>query len=74
MFDRLFGKKGDKPKKQPPSNIEQTNAMLTKKIQDMELRIQNLDVKQKYLQNEAKEKLKAGDKAGAKRLLAKKRN
>ena len=56
MFDRLFGKKGDKPKKQPPSNIEQTNAMLTKKIQDMELRIQNLDVKQKYLQNEAKEK------------------
>ena len=73
MFDRLFGKKGDKPKKQPPSNIEQTNAMLTKKIQDMELRIQNLDVKQKYLQNEAKEKLKAGDKAGAKRLLAKKK-
>ena len=34
-------------------NIEQTNAMLTKKIQDMELRIHG---KQKYLQNEAKEK------------------
>ena len=45
MFSQLFKKKGDKPKKQPPANLEQTNAMLDKKIQDLELRIQNLDVR-----------------------------
>ena len=71
MFKNLFG--GKKEKKQPQSNVEDTIQMLDKKINDMELLINNLEVKQKNLQEEAKKKIKAGDKAGAKRLLVKKK-
>ena len=73
MFNKLFG--GGKKEKPKESNnkITETLQMLDKKISDCELLIQNLDVRQKNLQEEAKKKLKAGDKEGAKRLLNKKK-
>ena len=73
MFNKLFGGgKKDKPKEKK-ANIDDTLKTLDKKLSDLELLTQNLDVRQKNLQEEAKQKLKAGDKAGAKRLLAKKK-
>ena len=74
MFNKLFG--GDKKEKKPKESkdkIGETLQMLDKKISDMELLVQNLDIRQKNLQEEAKQKLKAGDKASAKRLLNKKK-
>ena len=47
--------------------------MLDQKIKEQELRISNIETKTNALQEEAKAKLKAGDKAGAKRILAKKK-
>ena len=47
--------------------------MLQKKIDEQELKIENIETKTNAMQNEAKAKLKAGDKAGAKRILAKKK-
>ena len=74
MFNKLFGGgKKEAPKKGTDNKIDSTLQMLDKKIADMELLTQNLDVRQKNLQEEAKQKLKAGDKNGAKRLLAKKK-
>jgi DNA repair exonuclease SbcCD ATPase subunit len=73
MFNKLFGGgKKEKPK-EPKAKIDETLQTLNKKISDLELLTQNLDVRQKNLQEEAKQKLKAGDKAGAKRLLTKKK-
>ena len=71
MFKNLFG--GKKEKKKPAANIDETIAMLDKKIKDMELLINNLEVRQNAMQEEAKKKIKAGDKAGAKRILVKKK-
>ena len=75
MFQKLFGgdKKGKDKPKESGGKIEETLQMLDKKVADMELLLKNLDVRQKNLQEEAKQKLKDGDKAGAKRLLAKKK-
>ena len=75
MFQKLFGgdKKGKDNPKESGGKIEETLQMLDKKIGDMELLLKNLDVRQKNLQEEAKQKLKDGDKAGAKRLLTKKK-
>ena len=75
MFQKLFGgdKKGKDKPKESGGKIEETLQMLDKKIADMELLLKNLDVRQKNLQEEAKQKLKDGDKAGAKRLLTKKK-
>ena len=75
MFQKLFGgdKKGKDKPKESGGKIEETLQMLGKKIADMELLLKNLDVRQKNLQEEAKQKLKDGDKAGAKRLLTKKK-
>ena len=72
-FGKLFGKKdaGKKPPKQDKS--EQTQLMLDQKIKEQELRINNLETRTNALQEEAKAKLKAGDKSGAKRALAKKK-
>ena len=72
-FGKLFGKKdaGKKPPKQDKN--EQTQLMLDQKIKEQELRINNLETRTNALQEEAKAKLKAGDKAGAKRVLAKKK-
>ena len=72
-FGKLFGKKdaGKKPPKQDKN--EQTQLMLDQKIKEQELRINNLETRTNALQEEAKAKLKAGDKAGAKRILAKKK-
>ena len=73
MFNKLFGGgKKDKPK-EPKVNIDDTIKTLDQKLSDLELLTQNLDVRQKNLQEEAKKKLKAGDKEGAKRLLVKKK-
>ena len=70
-FSKLFGKKDKKPAKQDKN--EQTQLMLDQKIKEQELRLENLETKTNALQNEAKAKLKAGDKAGAKRILVKKK-
>ena len=72
-FNQLFGKKEASKKAPQTSNVEQTLLMLGQKIKDQELKISNLETRTNALQDEAKAKLKAGDKAGAKRLLAKKK-
>ena len=72
MFKNLFGG-GKKDKKKSNVNPEEAIQNLDKKIKDMELLINNYEVRQKALQDEAKAKLRAGDKAGAKRILAKKK-
>ena len=71
-FSKLFGKKGkgDKPKQ---DKNEATTLMLDQKIQEQELKLNNLETKTNALQDEAKAKLRAGDKNGAKRILAKKK-
>ena len=72
-FGKLFGKKdaGKKPPKQ--NKNEQTTLMLDQKIQEQEMKLKNLETKTNALQEDAKAKLKAGDKAGAKRILGKKK-
>ena len=68
----LFGKK----KKNPAENKDkalQTIQNLDQQIKDLELKIDHYDKQAQNLTNEAKAKLKAGDKAGAKKLLTKKK-
>ena len=73
-FGKLFNKKDKKGGGSGPNNkVDQTLAMLDQKINEQELRIKNIEVKTSALQDEAKAKLKQGDKAGAKRILAKKK-
>ena len=72
MFKNLFGG-GKKDKKKSKVNVEEAIQNLDKKIKDMELLLNNYEVRTKALQQEAKAKLRAGDKAGAKRILAKKK-
>ena len=72
-FAKLFGKKDAKKQPQGGDKSQQTVDMLQKKIDEQEMKIKNIEVKSNALQNEAKAKLKAGDKAGAKRILAKKK-
>ena len=72
-FGQLFGKK-DAGKKAPKQDKnEQTQLMLDQKIKEQELRLNNIETRTNALQEEAKAKLKAGDKSGAKRILAKKK-
>ena len=70
-FSKLFGKKDKKPAKQDKN--EQTQLMLDQKIKEQELRLNNIETKTNALQEEAKAKMRAGDKAGAKRILVKKK-
>ena len=72
-FGKLFGKKdaGKKPPKQDKN--EQTQLMLDQKIKEQELKLNNIETRTNSMTEEAKQKLKAGDKAGAKRILAKKK-
>ena len=72
-FGKLFGKKDAGKKAPKPDKNEQTQLMLDQKIKEQELRLNNLETRTNALQDEAKAKLKAGDKAGAKRILAKKK-
>ena len=72
-FAKLFGKKDAKKQPQGGDKAQQTADMLQKKIDEQELKIENIETKTNAMQNEAKAKLKAGDKAGAKRILAKKK-
>ena len=68
----LFGKK----KKNPAENKDkalQTIQNLDQQLKDLELKIHHYDKQAQKLTNEAKAKLKAGDKAGAKKLLTKKK-
>ena len=72
MISKLFGKK----KKNPAENKDkalQTIQNLDQQIKDLELKIDHYDKQAQKLTNEAKAKLKAGDKAGAKKLLTKKK-
>ena len=71
MISKLFGKK-----KNPAENKDkalQTIQNLDQQIKDLELKIDHYDKQAQNLTNEAKAKLKAGDKAGAKKLLTKKK-
>ena len=72
-FGKLFGKKDGGKKAPKQDKNEQKQLMLDQKIKEQELRLQNLETKTNALQEEAKAKLKAGDKNGAKRILAKKK-
>jgi len=72
MFKNLFGG-GKKDKKKSNVNVEETIKNLDKKIKDMELLINNYEVRANALNEDEKAKLRAGDKAGAKRILAKKK-
>ena len=72
MFKNLFGG-GKKDQKKSKVNVEEAIQNLDKKIKDMELLLNNYEVRTNALQQEAKAKLRAGDKAGAKRILAKKK-
>ena len=72
-FAKLFGKKDAKKQPQGGDKAQLTADMLNQKIKEQELKIENIEKKTKALQDEAKAKLKAGDKAGAKRILAKKK-
>ena len=65
-FSKLFGKKGGDKKAPKQDKNEQTQLMLDQKIKEQELRISNIETRTNALQEEAKAKLKAGDKAGAK--------
>ena len=72
MISKLFGKK----KKNPAENKDkalQTIQNWDQQIKDLELKIDHYDKQAQNLTNEAKAKLKAGDKAGAKKLLTKKK-
>ena len=72
-FAKLFGKKDAKKQPQGGDKAQLTADMLNQKIKEQELKIENIEKKTSALQDEAKAKLKAGDKAGAKRILAKKK-
>ena len=70
MISKLFGKK----KKNPAENKDkalQTIQNLDQQLKDLELKIHHYDKQAQKLTNEAKAKLKAGDMAGAKKLLIK---
>ena len=72
-FGKLFGKKGASKNAPKPDKSEQTQKMLDEKIKEQELRLNNLETRINALTDDAKKKLKAGDKNGAKRDLAKKK-
>ena len=52
-------------------NVNDPTYVLNNKIQEEELKINNLEMRANQLHEEAKQKLQNGDEAGAKRLLAK---
>ena len=72
-FSKLFGKKDKGGDKAKSYNAEKKELILDEVIEDLELIIGNLDTKTSALQEEAKTKLREGDKAGAKRILVKKK-
>lgn len=74
MLNNLFGKKKDAGKQ--PETKEKTFAAiqeLEKKIKDMEDKMDHIDKKIQGLEEQAKAKLKAKDRNGAKLLLGKKK-
>ena len=72
-FAKLFGKKGGDKKAPKQDKVQQTQLDLEEKIKQQELKLENIDKKVNNLQEQAKAKLRAGDKGGAKRLLAQKK-
>lgn len=70
----LFG--GKKKEKKPAENKQNVMLMienLGNKVNDLEEKIKFLEIKKNNQNEEAKKKLKAGDKTGAKQALAKKK-
>lgn len=67
----LFGR--SKPKAAPTNSTGKSLADLNNQIEQLEAKIDFQSKQTENLQNEAKEKLKKGDKAGAKKILAKKK-
>ena len=59
--------------KPPGDKYQKTTQDLDKNIEEQELKIKNLETKCKALEDEAKAKLKAKDRSGAARLVAKKK-
>ena len=72
MISKLFGKKKNNPAENKDKAL-QTIQNLDQQLKDLELKIDHYDKQAQNLTNEAKAKLKAGDKAGAKKLLTKKK-
>ena len=62
--------RGIKQKKKE-SNNSKTQKMLDDKIAEHEIKLNDLEARNNALEDEAREKLKTGDKAGAKRILLK---
>jgi hypothetical protein len=71
MFN-LFGKKEAKKENNPEQTMKAIED-LSKKIDEMSEKMAFNETKIKNLNNQAKEKLKSGDKNGARQLLAKKK-
>ena len=69
----LFGKKKQDSKTQNALDPIKTIVELTTKIDQLEEKIRFIETKQKHLNEQAKTKLKAGDKNGARQALAKKK-
>jgi uncharacterized iron-regulated protein len=57
--------------KMKESNNSKTQKMLDDKIAEHEIKLNDLEARSNALVDEAREKLKTGDKAGAKRILLK---
>ena len=71
-MNALFGKKEKKPQNQQDLTLK-TIQDLDKKIGEMEEKIKFIEVKKNNLNDQAKTKLKSGDKNGARQALAKKK-
>ena len=69
----LFGKKKKEDPKSKQSKAIQSIGELDKGIQDLEAQIDFNEKRANAIQEEAKAKLKAGDKNGAKKLLVKRK-
>lgn len=73
MIKNLFGKKKEPKQAESKEKALATIQTLDKQISDIEAKIDFNEKKANGLQEEAKAKLKAGDKLGAKKCLAKKK-
>jgi phage shock protein A len=72
-MNALFGKKAQKPTQDHKDLTLKTIVDLDKKIGEMEEKIKFIEVKKNNLTEQAKTKLKSGDKNGARQALAKKK-
>lgn len=73
MIAGLFGKKKENKPNDTKQKAQEAIGDLSNKINDLEEKIRNIENKKNGLNEQAKTKLKAGDKNGARQALAKKK-